>query len=368
MKKTSNKVIRDTIIITAVFLVATLILYGYYWFFTPHKLQLIYQNWDGPSYVVVAKSFYNPKIIEAVNNTKLGTKEFALHLPLYPVFIRIFSFIGYYRSMLFVNQLFSLMFILAFYHLIKLINPKINALYASLALIFFTPRWFILSHVGSSESVMLFFLTLSLFFLTKKKFVLAGLSAGLAQLARSQVILFFVGIFLYYLSSVYIFKTKTFNKALKEFWPFFFIPLALLATFLLYQFQYGDFLAYVHRMGDFKHLQLPPYYVFARFLLPIDMGIWKEALIFDYLLYSTSVLLLFKQKLYPFAFIALAMYFPVPFVAHVDVSRYAIPLLPFVFIAFNKLFSSKTFFIALLLVVPAIYNFAIGFINFNLAP
>lgn len=369
MKKTNRLVIRDILIITTVFLVATVILYGYYWFFTAHKLQLVYQNWDGPSYVVVAKSFYNPEIIKEVNNTKLSNGELSMHFPLYPLLIRTFSFIGYYRSMLFVSLLFSLLSVIALYFLVKKVYPQANALLVALPLIFFTPRWFIISHVGSSEPLILFFTILFLIFYVKKKYLLSAVFASLAQMGRPQAILIFAGLFFYYLYTVFVLKTIKPQKAIKEFLPFFLIPLTLFLVFLLYQIQMGDFFAFFHGMSVFKHMNSQPYYVFTRYLLPIDMGIWKEALAFDYLLYLSAALYLFREKaLLPFAFIATTLYAPIPFVAHVDISRYAIPLLPFVFLAFYKFFSGRAFLLALLITTPAIYQFAIGFMNFNLSP
>jgi len=159
---------KDLILIVAVFSLFSLLLYGYFWFFSPYKLQLLYQNWDGPAYVVIAKSFYDIPAIEKANTLGFSPAYFAAHLPLYPLFIRLFSFMGYYRSMVFVSQLFSLLFILVVYYLIRFLYPKVNALIISLSIIFLPPRWFIVSHVGSSEPVFLFFLSLSIFFFLKR--------------------------------------------------------------------------------------------------------------------------------------------------------------------------------------------------------
>jgi len=172
---------RDLALITAVFLFASLILYGWFYFFTPGKMDVVLRNWDGPGYVVVAKSFYSVDIIEKVNKLEsVSTLDFAFQFPLYPLFIRLFSFLGYNYSMIFVSQLFSLMFIILAYFFIKMVNPKANTLIIGLLLIFYTPRWFIISHTGSAEPLLLCCVTLFLMFFLKKRFVLSALFAAAA--------------------------------------------------------------------------------------------------------------------------------------------------------------------------------------------
>ncbi len=102
-----------------IFLFSSIIFFGRYLFFHPLKLQLLYQSWDGPAYVVVAKSFYNPILIDAANTVRLPTYYFANHFPLYPVFIKLLSFIGYWRSALVISQVFALLFTIAIYNLFK---------------------------------------------------------------------------------------------------------------------------------------------------------------------------------------------------------------------------------------------------------
>ncbi len=138
---------RDWLIISLVFLLATFILYSYYFLFHPFKLQWVYQNWDGPSYVVIAKSFYNYTRTMEVNNIPfVGPGYFAAHFPLYPVFIRLFSFIGYYRSMLFVTHLFTLFTLITFYEIIIHLKASRQPLLLTLAFVFF-PKNYCLNNV-----------------------------------------------------------------------------------------------------------------------------------------------------------------------------------------------------------------------------
>ncbi|MCR4326306.1 MAG: hypothetical protein NUV52_01470, partial [Candidatus Roizmanbacteria bacterium] len=186
MKKRTGTMLRDFLIIAAIFVISTLILYASHWLFTPFKLQLIYQNWDGPSYVVIAKSFYNPELIDKANTLRLPATHFAAHFPLYPLFIFLFSFMGYFRAMIFVSLVFALLFLYVLYILIKELYPKLNPLLVVLPFIVITPRWFTVYHVGSSEPVFLFFIALALLYMVRKKWWLSAVFAALAQLTRSQ--------------------------------------------------------------------------------------------------------------------------------------------------------------------------------------
>ena len=56
------------------------------------------------------------------------------------------------------------------------------------------------------------------------------------------------------------------------------------------------------------------------------------------------------------------------FVAHRDISRYLLPLSPFVLIAFEKILTSKEFKIILPIIILAIYLYAQNFIIQNVAP
>lgn len=118
---TKNKDIK-TIILG--FLLSSAVFFGYYFFFNPFKFQLLYQSWDTPSYVIVAKSFYIPRLVELANTVNLPTAYFTAHFPLYPLFIRLFSFVGYFRSAILVSQIFTLLYFIAFYFLLRNVYPK----------------------------------------------------------------------------------------------------------------------------------------------------------------------------------------------------------------------------------------------------
>jgi len=55
-------------------------------------------------------------------------------------------------------------------------------------------------------------------------------------------------------------------------------------------------------------------------------------------------------------------------VEHRDISRYSLPLLPFVLIAYEKFFTSKKFLLTLLILIPAIYFYSWNMMTHNIAP
>src|SRR3990167_4818803 len=116
----------------------------------------IYKNFDGPNYIIAAKSMYVPKDIEAINRDSSLSQNplyFTAHLPLYPVLIRLASpLFGYLKSMLVVNIFFTGLLAMFFYFFLKKLNlTKHPLLIASLFL--FLPRFLVVRSVGAPESL-----------------------------------------------------------------------------------------------------------------------------------------------------------------------------------------------------------------------
>ena len=61
----------------------------------------------------------------------------------------------------------------------------------------------------------------------------------------------------------------------------------------------------------------------------------------------------------------LNLFYPLIFLAHSDISRYAVPLLPFAFIAFSEIIERREFNLAVLLMSPAVMLYAINFMDHN---
>lgn len=365
MLKIFAKEYRDYGIIFLVWLLATLALYIPFWF-SNDKLQLVYQNWDGPNFVVIAKSLYNPQVIKQFNflGGWMTPIMFACNFPLYPVLIRLFSFIGYFRSMLFVSLGFSLLTIWLFYYFVKKFRLSANALFLSLVFIFFPPRWFSVYHVGNSEPVFLFFTLLAMVFFYQKNYFYSGLSAGLAQLARFQAILYFPVFII-----LFLFQKKQKISSRKVLW-YLLIPFGLLLVFGLYLFQYNDFLAYFHSRDTVSLFKWVPFSIF-NFKEPWVQSIWLEEVIFLFVLELLAISNLFRmgKKYHSLAIFALLLFLPTLFVVQKDISRYSLWLAPALVIGLEEFIQRKEFkLIFFLVLIPATIAYSANFMRLNLSP
>lgn len=343
----------------------------------------VFKNYDGPNYLIVAKSWYDKTFIAKHFSLSVPLEYYPAHLPGYPLTIALFNFI--FRgpwAMLISTQIATILTTIAFYFFIYKFKLSENPLWLTLVFLVFPARWVVVKAVGSPEPLFILAIISSLYFfksafdsagnnlISKKKSVifdllLAGIFGAIAQVTKSPGILLFLS-YLGYLGYLSLTKKKKIGEAVKLSLPLFLIPLSALAVFFFYKSRTGDFLAYFHS-GDNFHLVFPPYQGF----LPERswLGtIWNEDMIWQYLLGAISVVLLLKQKYYDLASFAGIFFIATLFVAHRDLARYSLPLMPFTLISLDKFIQKKEFKIALLIILPAIYLYAINFIGGNIAP
>ena len=324
-------------------------------------MQYVYRNFDGPLYIIPAKTLYNPKAIASLGiELPLSEKYFAAHLPFYPLMIRFFSpFFGYLKSMLFVNLLSTIFLTGFFYFLLK--KFKLTKLPFLLSMVFlFHPKFLIVRSIGAPESLFIFFILLSLFFFEKKNFFLSGVFGGLATMTKSPGILLF---FTYCLTlSEHYLKSKKFNW---RWLSIIFIPLGLLSVFFLYYLQYGDLFAYFNS-GDNLHL----YGLYSVFNFRANWigTAWLEEVVLYFLIYGLTVVYLYRLPQRSFFYFSLIFFLAVINVQHRDIPRYSLPIWPMAIIAFEKLFTDKKFLLVFVFLLPALYLFAWNFIIYNVMP
>ncbi len=327
----------------------------------------IYRNFDGLEYIVIAKSFYDPAIIESLP-LGLGANYFASHFPGYSILIAAFApILEYLKSMLFVSVLFTALSTIAFYFLVKDFRLSSQPLFLSLLFLILPARWVVVRSVGSSEPVFIFFIIMAIYFFMKfelqQKYsllVYTGFFGLLAQLTRPPGILLFIALSVYLLWKRFSIRTISINL------PLLLIPLGLLLIFTWYSISYQDFFAYFHS-GDNIHLTFPPFQVFNKLQFWVG-DIWLEDIVYILILGFFGGMILLKKKLYPLAFFVLTYLVAGTFVAHRDISRYLLPISPFILIAFEKVLTSKEFKIILPIILLAIYLYAQNFILANSAP
>lgn len=380
-----SKTFKDILILVLINLLVTFLIWAPFYFRIPNLfglnfsggLEAIYRNFDGIEYIIIAKSWYLSNIISTLPQD-LPASYFAAHFPGYALLMIPFaSILGFLKSMILVSLLFTILSSIIFYLLLKDFKLSSSPLFLSVVFLIIPARWLIVHSIGSAETVFIFFTIAALYFFMKfeevKKYqfiVLAGIMGMCAQLTRPPGILLFLALSFYIIWKI--FKNnnqnifKKIGQSIINYLPLLLIPLALFSIFYYYSIAYQDFWAYFHS-GDNIHLGFPPFQVFN--LNQFWVGsIWLEDIIYVLILGFLGGLLLLKQKLYPLAFFVLTYLGFSTFIAHRDVSRYVLPIFPFVLISFEKILISREFKIVLAIIILAIYLYTQNFLIANTAP
>ncbi len=347
----------------------------------------IYSHYDGPWYIVPAKTFYDPAEIKDLKlESTLPEKYFAAHLPLYPVLIRavreigVFRELTYLKSMLSVNLLVTIGLAIFFYYFLARFKLTKNPLFL-VSIFLFLPRFLVVRSVGAPESLFILLILLSLYFFEKGKFWWSGLFGGLAVMTKTPGLLLFAAYGLVFFERVLLSLRAKRSNLKNEItssppaprndifsWHWLgilLIPLGLLGVFGLFGKQYGDFLAYFHS-GDNIHL-VSPFSVF-NFQKPWVGTAWLEDVFFYFFLYALTVVSLKQSKQRSLFYFSLVFFAVLIFVQHRDIARYSLPLWPMAIIAQEKFFNSKKFLIVFLILLPAIYFYAWNFSIYNIMP
>lgn len=380
--------VRKTFIDISIITVSTLLLTFLIWL--PHLLKVnfynldfspgfdtIYRNFDGIEYIMIAKTFYQPNLMAQLPQS-LPAIYYAAHFPAYAVLIFLITpLLGALKSMVLASLIFTILSAVSFYFLVRDFKLTVKPLFLSLVFLILPARWLIVHSVGSAEPIFIFLTITSLYLFMKyeqtlkARFIwLAGIFGLLAQLTRPPGILLFIALSVYILWKFYYLKEFTFVKRLKlaitSYYPLLLIPIGLLSVFSLYQLVYQDFFAYFHT-GDNIHLTFPPFQVFNESQAWVG-EIWLEDAIFVFLLGFLGALKLIKKRLYPIAAFVLIYLGASTLVAHRDISRYTLPIAPFILIAFEQVLISREFKIVLLILGLAIYLYSQNFLLANTAP
>jgi len=331
----------------------------------------VFKNFDGLNYIIVAKTWYQPeKIVNLFSNQPLPARYFPAHFPAYPILIWLFAqlpLINFPYASLIVSLFGSITLVISAFLLFKFIlkNRKHAFVLASL-LTFFPARWLVVKNVASPESLFLTAILLSIYFYKKQKYFLTALAIIISQLIKSPGILLSASFGLIALYQIWQEK-ENLTAAIKKYWPLLITPIGLLAVFFFYRATTGNFWAYF-KTGDNIHLLWPPFQIFD-FNETWVNTIWLEDV---YLIYLIGLIFLINLwKKYRFDILTVfptVFYCSTCFVAHRDLSRYLLPILPFLLLGGKEIFVNKKFWLALLILLPALFLYAINFISFNVMP
>lgn len=335
----------------------------------------IVSNYDGPFYLVVAKTLYDPELIKNNFPFDLEPIYYSAHYPLYPLLIRgvatVLPFLGYPYSMILVTIITSILAVWIFYLLLIELNLKRQAFWLALLFTVFPARWLIVKSVGSPEPLFIFTTLASLYFFLKEKWWLAGLFGGLAQATKPPGILLFVSYLIALVSNNWSKLAHLDTSSwLKNFpwkaYPLALIPLTLASIYIFYGIRYSDFFAYFNS-GDNIHLMFPPFQVFNPGQTWVGT-FWIEEIIWLYLLGFLGIINLFKQRLTTLGIFGAVFFFSLLFVSHRDIARYGLPLVPLLIVAYAKTLASMEFkWVFILLIIP-IYLLSLAFIANNMTP
>ncbi len=325
----------------------------------------IVSNFDGINFLVVAKTAYDPQVIANNFQDILNGRRplyFSAHYPGYPTVIALFlQFLNGPNSVLATIVLSNILLAVALYLFFeqKLKNPELAATLSIVAM-FFPARMLSNRIVGSNEGLFIFFVLISLYLFNKGKYFYSAILGSLAVLTRSPGILLFGAYFLYFLK-----PDRPMKERVYDFLPYLLIPTSLLALWGYYGMQFGSFWAYFQVGGNINL-----YWPFSVFASQMDWvsGIWNEDLI-----YLIAIILIGgytfvrKYRWTPESiYVALYGLFVIS-VAHRDLARYSLPLIPLLLLPYFKLFESKYLkIIGIILLIPiALYSWQFVIQNYQ---
>lgn len=377
-----RKKLEGILIVTAISLVPTLLIWLPFFLrlksfwnipLSSEGMGTIVANYDGPLFIVVAKTFYNIEQIKNLFSFPLPAEYYAAHFPLFAGLIRLFSPIfGYPYSMILVTLASSILAIYFFKRFISQYVNKKEVYWITFVFAIFPARWLIVRSVGSSEPLFLACIIASIFYFQKKRYWMAGIWGALAQLTKSPGILLFVGyVIAIIIPSIQIFATRSFGTwieslKLKKVYPILLIPLALVALFVFYGIIYGDILAYFNS-GDNIHLFFPPFQIF-NYSADWVGTFWLEEIILIYFIAGLSLAELIKKKYITLASFVGVYMLSIIFVSHRDVLRYALPIIPFLYAAWAPKIVSREFKIVMIALLLPIYLYSLAYISQNVMP
>jgi len=254
--------------------------------------KILWQNFDGPNYLIVEKTWYNKeKIVNDFSVTE-PAEYFPAHFPLYPAAIAVLDpFLKGPTAMLLATLLGSLLCFWMFHKYLAEFKLSLNPFWLSLVFMILPARWVAIRAIGSPEPWFILFILASLFYFKKGKYLWAGIFGALAQITKSPAIILLAayGIF----AMVESVKTK---KIQWKYWPLL-IQLAVIPVlFWFFRIRTGDVWAYFHS-GDNIHLFWPPFSVFTPIGKNWVGSFWLEDVIWTWLIFGVGIMKLKEKKL-----------------------------------------------------------------------
>lgn len=333
-----------------------------------HDLSVLYRHWDGPMYIMVAKTLYRiPPENPLSERYKWPPKRFAPFLMMYPLAIRaVAPLLGYHWGMVGLAVFFATVAAVCFYALLRDSGVTDRPLWLAILFLFVPHRWLIYRSVGASEPMFLAFSLLSLWLFVRRKYVLSFVAAAVACDTRIQ------GLFLIPAYGLTILLDRDMGRGRKA---ALLLASAAVSSLLclnmaIYHRVWGDFWAYLtinNTMVEFMPFgQLIDYVQ--------DVHAWQGYFGSQHylLLYGITLIglarlwridrgrVLFVYSLFSFAFLTLIL--------HEDLARYLIAVAPFTWLlGFQEVWTDRRILWVVPILLALVYAYAWNAIPLNVA-
>ena len=366
--------IKPILLIFTLSIFSSLLIVFYFNYFPPKNLEVgvphgsnevVERNFDGPLYIVIAKTFYNPSQLKDINFNSLKPIYYANHFPLYPILIRLLTFItnNYFRSMILLTWLISAFYSIMFYLFLKKFNLSKNPLSLTLISLFIPARWLALRTVGGVEPIFLFILLFILWFYFEKKYLISSMFGFLLVLVKPHGIRSFIGILLAILLRN---RKKILNnpKLLAKYGIYLLMPLGLFLLFVFYKYTFNDFWAYFHAgLSAISLFKLVP---FGSIL--DNISIRSEGYFYFFTIIFYGIYKLWKNYNKDLAIICFIFLLPHLFLQHADIYRYLIPIAPFtLIIAYQNIYKHRLFKIFFFAYLIGVYAYTLNLLPQNMS-
>ncbi len=204
------------------------------------RMNVVYRFWDAPDYLTVARTLYDVRPDNPLLAYVYTPTYFLRHLPVYPLLVRAFSFIGYQPALLLVSVLATCAATLLFYRLCRDVWKLASPGFLTLVFLFLPPRWLLYRSTGSTEAIYIALTLAAIYFFERGRVGRAVVGGALATLTRIS------GLMIAPAFAVVLLRRRRWRELL---WLAL-IPAALAGYFLFCASKTGNFLEYFSQHGD----------------------------------------------------------------------------------------------------------------------
>ena len=319
----------------------------------------LFRYYDGPFYMIVAKTFYNLSPAEASSFWMMPNFYYACHLPFYPFIIRVLQLLtqDYEIAMLLASLLTSVAAVVLFYEVLRRFDWVSSPFWTAALFCFLPPRWLIYKTVGATEP--LFFCWIFLCFLAWHRRSAWALMLFIMCASLTRITGVLLGPIFFLLFAL----EKSYSKA----FILCFSAVGLIGLFSYYHYQFGDFFAYfTFNDGQAKMIQWPPFRVYLGSISDAS-HLPAESFLLTYAIAFFGTLSLWKKREL-FVFCSVFFLFTI-FIFHSDIARYILTIAPFaILVGYEPLFKLRLVRLGAFALSPLVFIYAWRFVPMNTMP